>query len=140
MASDNGLSSTLAAFDRVRAAARVAAQETLQKSADELASGMRAMVPVDSGDLKKSIAVTPPGQSTPPHSQPGGSRVAGDAEFIVTAGNSDVRYPHHVEYGTVKTEASPYFWPIYWLLRNRIRTRTNRDIKKAMRDAWKGKR
>ncbi len=37
-------------------------------------------------------------------------------------------------------EASPYFWPIYWLLRNRIRTRTNRDIKKAMRDAWKGKR
>lgn len=140
MANDNGLKATLAAMDRVRLAAREAANKSLQKSADELASGMRAMVPVDSGDLKESIAVTPPGQSTPPHSQPGGSRVAGEAEFIVTAGNSEVRYPHHVEYGTVKMEGQPYFWPIFWLLRNLIQNRTNRDIRKAIRDTWKGKR
>lgn len=136
---DNGLASTLEAFERARKAAREAVMPALIKSANEIADGQRAMVPVDSGELKESITVTPPGQSTPPYSQPGGSRVASEAEVIVTAGNEAVRYPHLVEFGTAHSEAHPYFWPVYWLLQKRIQARTNRTVKKAIREAWTSK-
>ncbi len=139
MAGDNGLAATLAAFERARLAAREAVLPALLKSAEELADGMRAMAPVDSGKLKESIAVTGPGQTTPPYSQPGGNRTMGETEVAVTAGNADVRYAHLVEAGAAHAEAQPYFWPVYWLLRKRIEARTNRTVKKAIREAWNSK-
>jgi HK97 gp10 family phage protein len=135
---DNGLASTLAAFDRVRKAPREAIMPVLLKSGEELASAQRMLAETsrDTGALIDSIAVTPPGQSTPPYSQPGGSRVAGETEVIVTAGNSDVRYAHLVEFGTAKMEAQPFFWPALRLLRKRLQNRINRAGKKAVKDAW----
>ena len=97
---------------------------------------MRSVAPVDTGALRDSIAVTLPGESTPPYSQPGGSRVAGPTEVIVTAGNSDVRYPHLVEYGTSHSEAQPFFWPVFRLLKTRFKRRDSRAIRKAIKDAW----
>lgn len=108
----------------------------LVQSAHELAELQKSFAPVDSGDLRDSIAVTAPGQSTPPYSEPGGSRVAGPYEAIVTAGNNEVRYPHLVEYGTSKTEAQPFFWPAYRVLKKRIVGRVNRAVKKAVRDEF----
>lgn len=117
-------------------AVKKAVQPALIKSGEELASAMRALAPEDTGALKKSITVTPPGQATPAHSQPGGSRVAGENEVLVTAGNSDVRYAHLVEYGTAKAKAHSYFWPAFRLLRKRIQNRTKRAIGKAVREGW----
>ena len=127
------------AFDRVKKAPRNAVLKALATSGDEIASTMKALAPKDTGALKDSINVTGPGQMTPPYSQPGGSRVVGETETVITAGNSDVRYPHLVEHGTAKTEAQPFFWPGFRLQRNRAQQRIDRAGRKAIRDAWNGK-
>lgn len=136
----NGLKETLAAMERVKIAAKEAAMQRLIKGAQEVADTARQLAPddpaTDAPDLKSSIAVTLPGQTTPPHSQPGGSRTAGDSEVLVTAGNSDVRYPHHLEHGTVKMEAQPFFFPAYRLLRDKIMRGTAAAFGRAARQEW----
>src|SRR5690606_13949159 len=122
---------------RVKAAPRKGINKALMSSAEELAAAQRHLAPEDTGALRDSITVTGPGQMTPPYSQPGGSRVAGENEVIVTAGDTDTRYPHLVEYGTSDTEAQPFFWPAVRLLRKRLQQRIDRAGRKAVRDAWK---
>ncbi len=114
---------------------REAVQPALIQCGDELVGRMRALAPEDSGDLKKSIVATPPGQATPPYSQPGGSQVARENQVLVTAGNSKVRYPHLVEYGATHAAAQPFFWPAYRLTRKRIANRVKRAMRKAIREA-----
>ncbi len=116
---------------------RKAVQPALERSGEELADMMRTLAPEDEGDLKESIAVTLPGQSTPPYSQPGGARVAGELEVLVTAGDEDTRYPHLQEYGTGNHEAQPFFWPAVRLLQKRLKNRTKRAVAKAVRDHWR---
>ena len=116
-------------------AVKEAVVPALLKSGEELADRMKALAPEDTGDLKDSITVTPPGGTTPPYSQPGGSRTAGETQVLVTAGNDDVRYPHLVEYGTAEAEAQPYFWPAYRLTKKRAANRIKRAARKAVREA-----
>lgn len=136
---DNGLASVNAAYDRVLAAAKEAALAAILKDAQELAALQKHLAPKDTGALADSIAVTLPGQSTPPYSQPGGERVAGPNQVIVTAGNSDVRYPHHVEYGTSKMEAKQCFWIAFRSLRERFRRRDRGAVSRAVKKAWRKK-
>lgn len=117
-------------------AVRDAVKPALTTSGNELVGRMRALAPERTGDLKESIEATPPGQSTPAYSQPGGSRVAGELEVVVTAGNTDVRYPHLVEYGTADAAAQPFFWPAFRLTRKRAAGRIKRAITKAVRHNW----
>jgi HK97 gp10 family phage protein len=136
--SDNGLAETLAAIDRIARAPREALVAALAKEANKFADTAEgfAQSSRDSGALIDSISVTLPGRSTPPYPQPGGSRIAGETEVIVTAGDSDVRYAHLVEYGTSDTEAQPFFWPAYRLLKTGMKANINRAVKKAVKDAW----
>ncbi len=115
---------------------RKAVEPALIKSGEELKERMQHLAPEDSGALRDSIVVTAPGQSTPPYSQPGGSRVAAENQVLVTAGNTDVRYPHLQEYGTVHSPAQPFFWPAYRLTKKRIQNRVKRAISKAVKDGW----
>lgn len=117
-------------------AVRQAVTPALTTSGNELVDRMRALAPERTGDLKDSITATPPGQSTPAYSQPGGSRVAGELEVVVTAGNSDVRYPHLVEYGTADAAAQPFFWSAFRLTRKRATSRIKRAIRKAVKENW----
>ena len=117
-------------------AVRDAVKPALIASAEETAAFQRALAPVDTGRLRDSIAVTPPGHPTPAYSQPGGSRVAGDNEAVITVGNSDVRYPHLVEYGSTEAPAQPFFWPAFRLNRKRAANRIKRAIGKAVRENW----
>lgn len=116
-------------------AVRKAVVPALQKSGEELVDTMRHLAPEDTGDLKHSIKYTMPGNATPPYSQPGGSTVAGENQVLVTAGNTDVRYPHLVEYGTVNAPAQPFFWPAYRLKKKRLASRIKRAIGKAVKEA-----
>ena len=134
--SSNGLAETLAAMRRAKEAARAAVMPELEQSARDLTVTMRVLAPRDTGALEDSIEVTYPGQSTPPYSQPGGSRVAGETEVLITAGNADVRYAHLVEYGTFETDAQPFFWPAWRLSRKKIRDRIARRFRKELKDAW----
>jgi len=135
---DGGLGNVLASMDRVKAEARAAVMESLLKGATHIAVTARTFAPVDSGDLRDSIEVTPPGASTPPYSQPGGSRVAGENEVIITAGNEDVRYAHLQEYGTFNTEAQPFFWPAYRLNAQKVKRNAANLFKRRIKKAWKG--
>ena len=119
--------------DRVKKAV----QPALIKSGEELVTSMRNLAPVDTGDLRNSIKYTMPGNATPPYSQPGGSTVAGENEVLVTAGNTDVRYPHLVEYGTAHAHAQPFFWPAFRLKRKKLANRIKRSISKAVKEEFK---
>lgn len=114
-----------------------AVKPALEKSGKELADGMRALAPEDEGDLKRSVTYTMGGQQTPPYSQPGGSKTVPENAVVVTVGNTDVRYPHLVEYGTTKAQAQPYFWPTVRAKRKKITNRINRAIRKAVREGGK---
>lgn len=117
------------------------------KAADEMVATARSYAPVDRGDLRQSIVATRAGQATPAYSQPGGSVTVPEGSVLVTAGNSKVRYPHLVEYGTRPHEnkgkfagthnpgapAQPYFWPAFRLLRRRFRARMTRAMNKAIK-------
>ncbi|NKM86346.1 HK97 gp10 family phage protein [Rhizobium laguerreae] len=134
------MSAQLDRFNRRMAAipkaVREAVQPALAKSGQDLATMQRILAPRDTGDLQDSIHVTLPGETTPPYSQPGGSRTAKENEVIVTVGNSDVRYPHLVEYGTVNAAARPFFWPAFRLLKRKLANRIKRSISKAVRENW----
>ncbi len=120
----------------VPVAVKQAVTPALIKGGEEIAAAQKALAPEDTGALRDSITVTPPGQATPAYSQPGGSTVAGENEVLVTAGNSEVRYPHLVEFGTAKAPAQPFFWAGFRLTRKRAQNRVKRSIKKAVREAW----
>lgn len=120
-------------LDAIPKAVREAVQPALIASANEMAGQMRTLAPVDEGDLRDSIAVTEPGETTPAYSQPGGSRTAGENEVLITVGSNDVRYPHLVEYGTADTDAQPFFWPAVRLSRKRATNRIKRAIRKAVK-------
>lgn len=129
--------------------AREAANAVLIEAAEEIATLQRGLAPEDDGDLKDSIHVTKPGESTPPYSQPGGKRKAGKSQAIITAGNTKVRYAHLVEFGTAPhinggqfagtahpgTSPQPFFWPGYRALRTRAKGRITRSVTKAIKQA-----
>jgi HK97 gp10 family phage protein len=136
---DGGLSRFQNRMRAIPAAAREAVKPALLKSANEVADMQRRLAPEDTGELRESIHVTAPGQSTPPYSQPGGSRVAGELEAIVTAGDHTVRYAHLVEHGTTKAPAQPFFWPGFRLTRKRAATRIKGAVSRAVKKNWGGK-
>ncbi len=139
MADDGGLSSFQRRMKAVPKAARAAVKPVLAKQADAMADTMRMLAPDDPAtsapDLKSSIAVTGPGEATPPYSQPGGSMLVPENATAVTAGNTDVRYPHLLEYGTTKMAAQPFFWPAFRLHRKKALAAIKRGIGKAIREA-----
>lgn len=135
MSDDGGLAKFQRRMRAIPKAAREAVQPALVKQAAALASTMRAVAPKDTGDLAGSIAVTGPGQATPPYSQPGGSMMVGENQAAVTVGNSDVRYAHLVEYGATKNAAKPFFWPTVRLHQKKAAAAIKRAIGKAIREA-----
>ncbi|SFD17140.1 HK97-gp10 family putative phage morphogenesis protein [Salipiger profundus] len=135
MADDGGLGSFQKRMKAMVRAGKDAAGPALLQGGYEVAEAMETLAPEDSGDLVGSIAVTPAGQSTPPYSQPGGSHVVPENQVAITAGNSDVRYPHLQEYGTRHHAAQPFFWPGFRLARKRAENRIKRALAKAIREA-----
>ena len=163
MADDGGLSSFQHRMRAIPKAARAAVQPVLLREAGKIATTMRALAPVDEGDLKASIAVTGPGQSTPAYSQPGGAMVVPENAVAITVGNEETRYPHMVEYGTAPhdvtkgvnnhtllgkarkvmklgvmhpgTAAQPFFWPGFRMHRKKSLAAIKRAIGKAIREA-----
>lgn len=110
-----------------------------RKTAEEGAATMQRFAPRDTGALIDSIVVTYAGQQTPPYSQPGGSMVVPDGAAAITVGNTAVRYPHLVEYGTAAASAQPFFWPGYRIAvgpgGRRHRSRVTRGMNKAIKQA-----
>lgn len=133
---DGGLSKFQRRMNLIPKNVREAVTPALQRSADEMAASIKALVPVDTGALRESVEVTPGGQSTPPYSQPGGAMTVPENAIAITVGNTDVRYGHLVEYGTSETVAQPFFWPSVRLNRKRATNRIKRAIRAAVKKEW----
>ncbi|WP_299648575.1 HK97-gp10 family putative phage morphogenesis protein [uncultured Jannaschia sp.] len=130
-----GLASFQARMRAVPKAARAAVKPALLSAGHDVGDTIETLAPEDTGDLKGSVAVTGPGETTPPYSQPGGSMTVPEHMVAVTVGNSDVRYPHLVEYGTADAPAQPFFWPGFRLSRKKAQAKIKRAIGKAIREA-----
>jgi Bacteriophage protein of unknown function (DUF646). len=141
MANDGGLSSFQQRLRVVPKAARAAVGPSLVREAEKIAATATQLAPRKTGALAGSIAVTGPGQATPAYSQPGGELVVGSNQAAVTAGNTEVRYPHLVEYGHGNgvngsvVPPHPFFWPAFRLNRKRALAAIKRAIGKAVRNA-----
>lgn len=137
-------------FAKLQAMAPEAAKALVEEgnaAADDMVRTARSYAPFDDGDLRESIVATRAGQATPAYSQPGGQTMVPEGSVLVSAGNTKVRYPHLVEYGTRPhvnaglfpgtqhpgTTAQPYFWPAFRLLRRRFRGRMTRAMNKAIK-------
>lgn len=128
-----------AAFEELKTANR--------QSADEMVDLARSYVPVKTGKLRDSIVATPPGGVPPGFSQGAGREPVPEGSYAVSAGNSAVRTPHLVEYGTRPhvnagqfagtenpgTPARPFFWPAYRLIRRKMRARATKAIKESVK-------
>lgn len=131
-------------------AVRSAAKQALAQSADELTEAIRAAAPMGkTGKLKKSIAQTWGGGAVRYSALRGNVGQAGDPDLsvVISAGNSEVRYAHLVEFGTAPhinggifagtehpgTRAQPFFYPQYRRLRRRARSRISRAVTKAIK-------
>lgn len=138
MAGDGGISNLSKKMRAITKAVKESVQPALNKSAEEMAASMRQLAESskDSGDLIDSIAVTTAGNRTPAYSQPGGSYTVPENAAVITVGNAQVRYPHLVEYGTLKAPAQPFFWPAYRLNKKRAQNRIKRAVNKAVKDNW----
>jgi HK97 gp10 family phage protein len=111
-------------------------QPALIKQGNTIAGDMRRFVPVDTGALRDSIAVTPPDSTTPPYSTPGGRFVVPETSVAVTAGGTKARHAHLVEYGTVKMQPQPFFWPAVRLNRKRAQRNIKAAISRAVKKGW----
>lgn len=138
MADDGGISRLKKRLAAIPANIKAEIQPALMKSADEMAGAMKHLAEQsrDTGELIDSIAITPAGQSTPAYSQPGGAQVVPENAVAITVGNTDVRYPHLVEYGTKDAPAQPFFWPAVRSLQKRAKTRIKRAARKAAKKEW----
>lgn len=140
MTDDGGLSRIQQRMAMIPRRVREAVKPELIKQGNDLAVTMRILAPDDPAtnapDLRSSIEVTGPGEKTPAYSQPGGSMLVPDNAVAVTVGNSDVRYPHLVEYGTKKAAAQPFFWPAVRMQRKKATNAIKRAISKAVRETW----
>jgi HK97 gp10 family phage protein len=125
-------------FEAIPKAVRDAFKPDLAACGQELVTAMKALAEPSrrTGDLIDSITFTTGGNTTPPYSEPGGSRVVPEYAVVVTAGDTKTRYVHFVEYGTSKMTAEPFFWPAYRLLKRKLSLRIKRGASKAVRENW----
>lgn len=136
MANDGGLSRIQQRLNAIPREVKAALEPALLKQAETIAATMRQLAPVRTGELRDSIAVTGPGQMTPPYSQPGGATVVPLTGVMITVGGEEVRYPHLVEYGTKHAHAQPFFWPAYRLHRDKAKRALKRAASAAVRKQW----
>lgn len=136
MADDGGIGRLKQRLANIPKNVKEAVQPNLVRQGEMIADTMRRLVPVDSGELRDSIAVTPPDSSTPPYSTPGGSFVVPETSVAVTAGGKDARHAHLVEYGTVKMNAQPFFWPAVRLTRKKAQRNLKGAIGRAVKKEW----
>ena len=114
----------------IPAKVEAATRKAMEKGAEELVQMMRRLVPVDSGDLRDSIAwawgEAPKGAVVLAESAP----TERGLKITVYATDFKARW---IEFGTIKMGARPFFFPSYRALRKRIKSRITREMKKAIR-------
>lgn len=118
MAKVEGLEHLKKRLARLPQGIRARVRAALDKSADELVGIQQRLVPVDQGDLRDSLQ-----KREGRH----------DLSVDVVAGNKKAFYAPFVEFGTAKAPAEPFFFPPYRAMRKRIKSRTSRAVRAAVK-------
>lgn len=125
-------------LERVPALLLAELRQVLEQEAAKLVEEMRTLVPVDEGDLRDSIGWT--WGDVPKGALKIGSvggKSYGKLSITIYAGDfkgsKDKFYAYFVEFGTVKTGAQPFFFPVYRSNKKRIKARISRGVKRAMK-------
>lgn len=135
-----GLASLQRKLDRMPAVAKDNIRQEMAKTADDIVRMMKSLAPVlaepdprrRAGALRDSIGWT--WGKKPKYAISLASIKAssgGDLTITIYAGNSEVRYAHMLEFGTMKMPAQPYFYVSWRAKRKKARS----NIRKAVRDA-----
>lgn len=130
-------------------AVRSAIRQALAQGADEITDEMKRLAPKRTGKLRNSIAQSWGGGKVRYSSLAGTAGEAGDPDLSVriSAGSSEVRYAHLVEFGTAPhinggrfagtrhpgTTAQAFFFPAYRANRRRVKARISRATTKAVK-------
>lgn len=130
-------------------AVRSAVKQALAQGADEITDDMKRLAPKRTGKLRNSIVQTWGGGKVRYSSLSGTAGEAGDPDLSVriSAGNSEARYAHLIEFGTAPhlnggmfagsrhpgTSAQPFFFPAYRANRRRVKARISRATTKAVK-------
>lgn len=127
-------------LDRLPKVAKDLIRAEMGKAADDIVAMMKRQAPVlkephskrRAGALRDSIGWT--WGKAPKYAQVMAevrSSMGGDLTITIYAGNSEVRYPHLVEFGTKKAAAQPFFY-VSW---RASRKSARRGVRKAVREA-----
>jgi len=128
---------------------RAELRTTILDSANDVANTQRALTPVKTGKLRESIVVTPADQNVPRYASLKSKRTVKDPFLaaIISAGNSEVRYAHLVEFGTAPhlnegrfpgtmnpgSPPQPFFYPGFRAEKKRAKNKINRAARKAIK-------
>lgn len=120
----------------------------IKQGADEIVAAQKRMAPKRTGRLANSI-VASTGGNLPKYASVGigGGGGAGDPDLtvVISAGNTNVRYAHLVEFGTAPhtvggiyegaqhpgAKPAAFFYPVYRAYKKRVKARITRATKKA---------
>ncbi|RCW84870.1 bacteriophage HK97-gp10 putative tail-component [Paracoccus lutimaris] len=122
------------------------------KSAEEVADKARQLAEASrrTGETIDSIAVTGPGETTPPYAQGGATAQAHELQALVTVGNANVHTAHLVEFGTEerhhkdgtstgKVTPLPFMLPAWRLAKTRVERRVNRAAREGVKPGHDGR-
>lgn len=131
---------------KLRAATAVPMKTAMEKAAELVTDEQRRLVPFVTGALHDSIQWT---HGTPPayaafKGKKGFQQGVNETRITITAGNTEVRYAHLVEFGHSgemdvalgvenKKGARPFFYPGYRAMRKKARAIIAADVRKAVK-------
>lgn len=93
-----------------RATSRTVLRKTLTKAAEPILTMAQYLVPVDQGDLKRSLKI---GTSLSSRQRKSARGQVGEVVVYVGASHPMGAHAHLVEFGTVKTPAQPFLRPAW---------------------------
>ncbi|ASE38471.1 HK97-gp10 family putative phage morphogenesis protein [Brevundimonas vesicularis] len=120
-----------AKFRALPKAVRQNVETALEQNAEDLSAAIKRRVPVEYGDLQKSVTWKKGAASSKSRDQ--GSDP--DLTVRVVEGDKDAFYAPFVEYGTADAPAQPHFFPTYRSMRRRLKSRLSRAVSKAIKEA-----
>lgn len=114
----------------------------MEEGAQEIVDAMKAMAPVDKGDLRDSINWTwgsvPAGSFVVDEIRSG--KNAGDQyatlRIKIYAGSRDAFYARFQEFGTRSQPAQPFFFPTWKRERSKFRRKIRAAIRKRIKEAF----
>lgn len=149
MAEMKNLDRVLARLQRIPQEVRAAVEAQLEKEADDMLAAIQRVVPVDTGNLRKSIRKEKGHRPLSWRIRAGGPlttvkvrKGVRDRDFAKAAksgGNKgEFDYARGVEFGHLAEDgtfvpAKPYFWPIYRARKKAIRRRLAAAAKKPLK-------